>query len=68
MTNATFHSVIITVHRSVIGYVKVVARGLVMSFNTYEVCFAAAAVSEDMVDQVRTTGVLVVCEVVKRRI
>ena len=68
MINTTFHSVIITVHRSVIGYVKAVARrGLVMSFNTYVVCFAAAAVSEDMADQVRMNGVLVVCEV-KRRI
>jgi hypothetical protein len=68
MTNTTFHSAsaIITAHRSVIGY-YVIARGQLVSFNTtYVVCFEAAAVSEDMADHVRTSGVLVVCEVKRK--
>jgi hypothetical protein len=49
MTNTT--SAIITAKRSVIGYV--IARGPLVSFNTYVVCFEAAAVSEDMADHDR---------------
>jgi hypothetical protein len=49
MTNTT--SAIITAKRSVIGYVM--ARGSLVSFNTYVVFFEAAAVLEDMADHDR---------------
>jgi hypothetical protein len=54
MTNTTAHSAIITVHRSVIGYVIACSDGgHWCPSNAYLVCFDAAAESDDMADYVR---------------